>query len=191
MYVLALFLIIFVFCMAITALLFAISGSVLGLLIFIVILLFGSVYVIADYIHYVRIQKRMEHEKQEVFAQFKTQGFKSTHQYKISGQLFAIDTNSRQWFVMRYADPKNTQLHRFKDIRSYERRENTQTASIGTGLAGNSIGLASFVSQKLYTKLGVVVFLNDIKHPTEFISCMGNEDGVDEVLNILDIIRNR
>ena len=144
------------------------------------------------YIYQHKVRVRLNREKQEIFAQFKALGFKSTQQYKVSGQLFAIDENSRRWFVMRYADPKSTRIHRFEDIRGYERRENAQTQTVGTGLAATSwMGLATFTSQKVYTKLGVVVFLNDIKHPTEFISCMGNEDGVDEVLNILDIICDR
>lgn len=139
-----------------------------------------------------RNQARMEREKKEVFADFKARGFKSTHQYKVSGQLFAIDENSRQWFVMRYADPKSTRLHSFDEIRGYERRENTQTQTLGTGIAATSwLGVASFTSQKVYTKLGVMVMLNDVKHPTEYISCMGNEDGVDEVMNILDIIKEK
>lgn len=149
-------------------------------------------YVIGSYIYRKNLLQRLNREKKEVFDYFKAQGFKSTHQYKVSGQLFAIDENSRQWFVMRYADPKSTMLHKFEEIRNYERRENTQTQTLGTGIAAtNWLGVASFTSQKVYTKLGVLVTLDNIKHPTEFISCMGNEDGVDEVLNIFDIITGR
>ena len=167
----------------------AIAGYAWALWCCIIVGLGCGVYCIVTLICQKKLKQRLAREKKEVFDSFKSQGFKSTHQYKVSGQLFAIDENSRQWFVMRYADPKSTMLHRFDEIRSYERRENTQTQTLGTGMAATSwLGVASFTSQKVYTKLGVLVTLNNIKHPTEFISCMGNEDGVDEVLNIFDII---
>lgn len=189
MFILALLLIALLFSIAIVSFFYALSGSALGLCVFLVIIASVVIYFIADYTCRSKNKKRLLSEKQEKFSEFKAQGFKSTHQYKTGGNLFAIDQNSRRWFVMRYNSPKSSMLHRFEDIRGYERRENAQMQSIGTGAAAtDSVGLASFVSQKVYTKLGVVVFLNDIKHPTEFISCMGNEDGVDEVLNILDII---
>lgn len=172
--------------------LYALAGAMWASVSLVVLGLTFMAGFVGYYVSVSRKRARLDAEKKEVFANFKAQGFKSTHQYKVSGQLFAIDENSRQWFVMRYADPKSARLHRFEDIRGYERRENAQTQTVGTGVAATSwLGVASFASQKVYTKLGVLVSLNDIKHPTEFISCMGNEDGVDEVLNILDIITGR
>ena len=192
MQLLFLFLVILLLSIEITALLYAAAGSVIGAVVAIVILVGCVGAVIYSHILESKNQARMEREKKEVFADFKACGFKSTHQYKVSGQLFAIDENSRQWFVMRYTDPKSTRLHRFDEIRGYERRENTQTQTLGTGIAATDwLGVASFTSQKVYTKLGVMVMLNDVKHPTEYISCMGNEDGVDEVMNILDIISGK
>lgn len=136
--------------------------------------------------------EKLAKEKEDKFAEFKAQGFSSTRQYKVSGQLFAIDQNSKKWFVMKYSDPKSARLHNFEDIRSYERKENSQNQSIGIGsIFGGGIGLGTVASQKIYTKLGVMVSITDINHPTEFISCMGNEDGVDEVLSILDTITGK
>lgn len=192
MQLLFLFLAILLLSIEITALIYAYAGSVIGAVVAIVILVGCVGAVIYSHILESKNQARMEREKKEVFADFKARGFKSTHQYKVSGQLFAIDENSRQWFVMRYTDPKSTRLHSFDEIRGYERRENTQTQTLGTGIAATDwLGVASFTSQKVYTKLGVMVMLNDVKHPTEYISCMGNEDGVDEVMNILDIISGK
>lgn len=192
MYFLLFLLLFFVILFEIVCILYAIAGkiwAIVSLIVLGIICVAGFSWI---YISESKKRARLDAEKKEVFANFKAQGFKSTHQYKVSGQLFAIDENSRQWFVMRYADPKSARLHRFEDIRGYERRENAQTHTVGTGVAATSwLGVASFASQKVYTKLGVLVSLNDIKHPTEFISCMGNEDGVDEVLNILDIITGR
>lgn len=192
MQALFLFLLILALAIELTALYYAASGSIIGAVVAIWMII-GLVGVLV-YSHILQSKNlaRMEREKKEVFADFKARGFKSTHQYKVSGQLFAIDENSRQWFVMRYADPKSTRLHSFDEIRGYERRENAQTQTLGTGIAATSwLGVASFTSQKVYTKLGVMVMLNDVKHPTEYISCMGNEDGVDEVMNILDIISGK
>lgn len=136
--------------------------------------------------------EKLAKEKEEKFAEFKAQGFSSTRQYKVSSQLFAVDQNSRQWFVMKYSDPKSAKLHTFDEIRGYERKENAQTQSVGLGsVFGYGIGLGTVASQKVYTKLGVMVSIADINNPTEFISCMGNEDGVDEVLSILDTITGK
>lgn len=192
MYVLFVFLALVLISIEITLIGYALAGEMWAIVSLIVLGLICVVGFSWIYISEKKTRARLDAEKKEVFANFKAQGFKSTHQYKVSGQLFAIDENSRQWFVMRYADPKSARLHRFEDIRGYERRENAQTHTVGTGVAATSwLGVASFASQKVYTKLGVLVSLNDIKHPTEFISCMGNEDGVDEVLNILDIISGK
>ena len=97
--------------------LYALAGAMWASVSLVVLGLTFMAGFVGYYVSVSRKRARLDAEKKEVFANFKAQGFKSTHQYKVSGQLFAIDENSRQWFVMRYADPKSARLHRFEDIR--------------------------------------------------------------------------
>lgn len=141
---------------------------------------------------YLRYAKVLKKQKLEKFNQFKNAGFKSTQKMQISGQLFAIDENSRQWFIMDYANPSKCVLHSFSSIQSFKRQESSERHTSGRRsriIKGFSV--SSYRSRKVYTRLGVSVSLNDLSCPTEFISCLGEENRVDTILSMLEIMKSK
>lgn len=138
---------------------------------------------------------RLLDEKVEIIQGIKATGFKATKKIKIGPILFAIDENMRCWLVLDDRNPKYTPMHRFSQIRSAKIVKESQTISNRSGSSTRVMGVrlssGQRVTQKIYTKLGVLVELDDLKFPTQYIDCLSCPGQEETVLSLVELMKER
>lgn len=130
-----------------------------------------------------------------VIEEIKKTGFKATQKKRIGPLLFAIDENLQYWLVMDDRNPRYTPIHTFSQIKSAKIIQETQTVSNRTG-ASSRIGRVRLssgqrVTHKVYTKLGVLVVLDDLKFPTQYIDCLPMPGVEDTILSMVETMKRR
>lgn len=161
-----------------------------GVIILIASFVLNCIFLYSAYKSY-KLNKLLKQQKHEKIEELKNIGFKSTKKYKLNGQLFAIDENKKQWIILDDSAPLDCTLHTFLEIQSYERQASTERISSGNRMRiTKGYSVSSYTSRNIYTKLGILINLNSMSRPTEYINCLGTEETLNEILSLLHIMKS-
>lgn len=131
----------------------------------------------------------------EVIEEIKKTGFKATQKKRIGPLLFAIDENLQYWLVMDDGNPRYTPIHTFSQIKGAKIIKESQTVSNRTGassrIGGVRLSSGQRVTHKVYTKLGVLVELDDLKFPTQYIDCLSMPGIEETIFSMVETMQRR
>lgn len=134
-------------------------------------------------------------DKEEIIQRIKTTGFRATKKIKIGPVMVAIDENMQCWLVLDDRNPKYTPMHSFAQIKKAKIVKESQTVSNRSGASSRIMGVrvssGQRVTQKVYTKLGVLVELDDLKFPTQYIDCLAVPGQEEAVLSLVETMQTR
>ncbi len=133
--------------------------------------------------------------KEETIKAIRQTGFKATQKIRIGPVLLAIDENMHFWLVMDDRNPKYTPIHRFDQIKNAKIIKESQTVSNRSGASSRIMGVrvssGQRVTQKVYTKLGVLVELDDLQFPTQYIDCISSPGKEETILSLIETMKDR
>lgn len=122
-------------------------------------------------------------------------GFKATQKQRIGPLMFAIDENIQRWIVIDDRDPRSTIVHTFSQIKGAKIIKKGHTVSNATGassrIAGIRLSSGKSISHNVYTTLGVLVELDDLNHPTQYIDCLPMPGIEDTILSMVETMKRR
>lgn len=125
--------------------------------------------------------------RKQKIAEFEAAGFTPTRKFIGSSRIFAVDEKMGEWYLIDYFNgPDKARLHDISSItQAMAAKNGDQLPSGYKALLPNGELLSKKDNDLYYSKMGVLLQLNEPDCPTVFINCFKTENDVELILAYL------